>query len=84
MVQRTSLLEQSELDEVELPKRRDKGGGEDGDDDMEGDDPMEVVRTRPYGSGVVESGDGSTVLALVVFHMVGHLTSHRGMLRDPT
>ena len=46
MVQRTSLLEQSELDEVELPKRRDKGGGEDGDEDMEGDDPMEVVRTQ--------------------------------------
>ena len=63
MVQRTSLLEQSELDEVELPKRRDKGGGEDGDDDMEGDDPMEVVRTQTTLFG--QSNDSRTCLVHV-------------------
>ncbi|KAJ1481285.1 P-loop containing nucleoside triphosphate hydrolase protein [Baffinella frigidus] len=41
--QRTSLLEQSELDEVELPKRKGAGAGEEEDAEMEeGDDAMEV------------------------------------------
>ena len=67
-MQRTSLLEQSELDEVELPKRRDKGGGEDGDDDMEGDDPMEVVRTQ---TPLFENSNGPRTCLVQTFGRAG-------------